>query len=479
MSRTARAMFLFALAGCSVGCSAQDGRIHALLVTGENNHNWQYTSRFHKDTLEATGRFVVDITDTPGSTLGDAKTLAKYQVVILDYNDSHASKRWGQPAEGAFVEAVRNGLGVVAVHSANNAFKGWAEYEQMVALLWREGTGHGKFHQFDVKIVDAQHPIVAGLPASNTTVDELYHKLVNTHNAPYKLLAQAMSTTESGGSGQNEPMALVKEFGKGRVFATPLGHVWVNAQETKPSVSTPFFKTLLVRGAEWAATGKVTLPAEWKETAVQNTLTDEEKSAGWELLFDGKEAKFRGFKKDHIPKKWTIENGMFKINKGDGEGGDVVTLNQYANFEFSLDWKVTDGANSGVMYRCAEEGKNYPWETGPEMQVLDNAKHQDGKEPRTSAGSLYSVKAIDKDVVRPVGEWNHAKVVCRGTRIEHWMNGFKVVDVDLASEDFKKAKDASKWKGSADYASRSSGFIALQDHGDEVFFRNIKVRRLD
>lgn len=473
------AAFILAIAGVAAGCSAQDGRVRALLVTGENNHNWQYTSRYHKDTLEATGRFAVDITDSPASTLGDAKLLSQYQVVILDYNDSHASKRWGQPAESAFVEAVRNGLGVVAVHSANNAFKGWAEYEQMVALLWREGTGHGKFHQFDVKIVDNQHPIVAGLPDTNTTVDELYHKLVNTHNSPYKLLAQAMSSKESGGTGANEPMALVKDFGKGRVFATPLGHVWVNAQETKPAIATPFFKTLLCRGAEWAATGKVTLPAEWKETAPQNLLTDAERSEGWELLFDGKTPKFRGFKKDKLPAKWTVVDGTLTIRGGEGDGGDIVTMDQYANFEFACDWKVTEGANSGIMYRCAEENKNYPWETGPEMQVLDNAKHQDGKSPKTSAGSLYAVKAIDKDVVRPVGEWNHAKVVCRGSRIEHWLNGFKVVEVDLASDEFKKAKADSKWKDSADYGSRASGFIALQDHGDQVAFRNIKVRRLD
>lgn len=477
MTLSPRLPIALVLAAGAVGCSAQDDKIHALIITGENNHNWQYTSRFHKDTLEATGRFRVDITDTPASALGDAKTLAKYQVVVLDYNDIGAPKRWGQPAETAFVSAVRDGLGVVAVHSANNAFKGWTEYEQMLALMWREGAGHGRFHAFDVKLVDQNHPILAGLPASSPTVDELYHKLTNQHNMPYKLLAQAMSAKDTGGTGENEPMALVREFGKGRVFATPLGHVWNNSEDNKPSIASPIFRTLLTRGAEWAATGNVTLPATWKDVAVHNTLSDEEKSGGWTLLFDGKEAKFRGFKKDKLPSKWKVVDGTLTVSK-EGDGGDIVTLEQYANFEFACDWRATEGANSGIMYRC-DEHHDYPWQTGPEMQVLDNQRHQDGKSPLTSAGSLYAVKAIDKDVIRPAGEWNHAKVVCKGSRIEHWMNGFKVVDMDLNSEEFKKAKAASKWKDAADYATLSSGFIALQDHGDEVAFRNIKVRRLD
>ena len=477
MMKIATAACLAAVASMAVGCAAQDGRVRALIVTGENNHNWRYTSRLHKDTLEATGRFAVDITDTPGSALADAKTLAQYQVVVIDYNDFNAPKRWGQPAEAAFVEAVRNGLGVVAIHSANNAFVGWKEYEQMVALLWREGTGHGKFHEFEVTMSETAHPITAGMPAKSKTSDELYHRLVNTHNTPYTLLAQAMSGTSSGGTGQNEPMALVNQFGKGRVFATPLGHVWDKDEASKPSISSPLFRTLLSRGTEWAATGAVTLPTEWKETAAQNQLTAAEKDAGWELLFDGKVAKLRGFKKDKIPAKWTIADGTLSVGTGEGEGGDLVTLDQYTNFEFAVDWKAAPGANSGVMYRCTED-KNYPWETGPEMQILDNNKHQDGKKPETSAGSLYAVRAISHDVTRPAGEWNHAKVVCNGTRIEHWLNGFKVVDMDLSSEEFKKARDAGKWKGSVDYASRATGHVALQDHGDQVWFRNIKVRKL-
>ena len=461
------------------GCAAGDGRIRALVVTGHNNHNWQYTSRMHADTLEATGRFDVDITDTPASMLGDAEKVAQYQVVILDYNDLGAPRRWGQPAETVFIEAVRNGLGIVSVHAANNSFSGWKEYEQMVGLMWREGTGHGRFHEFEVRTVDASHPVFEGLPAASRTTDELYHKLVNSQNVPYRLLATAMSSTESGGTGKDEPMAFTLDFGKGRVFHTPLGHVWTGDEGSKVSVATPIFRALLTRGAEWAATGSVTLPAEWRDVREHNTLTSEEEAAGWQLLFDGKKPpSFRSWKKDSLPSRWKFDDGTLRLTKGEGQGGDICTLEEYGDFEFACEWKVAPGGNSGVMYRATED-KNYPWETGPEMQILDNARHPDGKKPRTSAGSLYDLKECGVDVARPAGEWNSARVVVRGSRIEHYLNGFKVLEIDTASEEYKKRHAESKWPGMPDFNTRSKGRIALQDHGDEVAFRNLKVRRLD
>jgi len=471
-----------ALLSCSTafagGCSADDTRIKTLLVTGHNNHNWQYTSRLHADTLEATGKFKVDITDTPGSTLADPKKVAEYKLIVLDYNDSHQSRRWGQPAEAVFTDAVRSGVGIVSIHSANNAFDGWSDYEKMIGLMWREGTGHGRFHEFGVETVEPGHPIMQGLPPMNPTADELYHNLINVHKSPFKLLARAMSSKESGGTGNQEPMAITLEFGKGRIFHTPLGHVWTNDESSKPSICTPYFRSLLTRGAEWAATGSVTLPASWADTRIHNTLSDQEIAEGWQLLFDGtKPPLMRGFKKDHLPSRWKVQNGTLTLTKGEGEGGDIVTNDQYADFEFAVDWRVEKGGNSGIIYRSTED-KNYPWETGPEMQILDNAHHNDGKKPKTSAGALYDVKECAFDVARPAGEWNSARVVIKGTRVEHWLNGFRVVETDTASEDYKARFKASKFPGMPDYNSRPAGHITLQDHGDVVSFRNIKVRDL-
>lgn len=470
---------ILALSVSLVAAAGAAEPIKALLITGTNNHNWKYTSRMHADTLEATGRFDVDITDTPEVTLADPKGLSGYQVFVLDYNDSGKSKRWGPAAEAAFTKAVADGAGVLAIHSADNAFVGWADYEKMLGLMWRDGTGHGPFHTFDIEWTDTTHPVTKGLPPFKDHPDELYHKLVNSQNAQYKLLAQAMSATDKGGTGKNEPMAFTLEFGKGRIFATPLGHVWEGSDPQKASISDPNFKILIARGAEWAATGAVTLPVEWKDVRTHNTLSDAEKKAGWTLLFDGTtSANWRGFKKDKFPDKgWSIQDGTIMVSAGGG-GGDICSDEEYGDFEFVCDFLVAKGANSGIMYRCSED-HTYPWETGPEFQILDDANHQDGKKPQTRCGTLYDIIANSADVARPAGEWNHARIVIKGTHREHWLNGIKVVDIDTAGDAYAAAHKASKWPGMKNYNTKSKGHICLQDHGDDVAFRNIKVKPLD
>ena len=126
---------------------ANPSPVKALLVSGANNHEWQWTSKEIRSILQESGRFEVDLTEEPAKALADAKALAAYQVIVLDYN----GPRWGEPAEQNFLAAVRGGTGVVVVHAANNAFDGWVEYETLVGLCWRQGTGHGAYHPFDVK----------------------------------------------------------------------------------------------------------------------------------------------------------------------------------------------------------------------------------------------------------------------------------------------------------------------------------------
>lgn len=449
--------------------------IPALLITGRNNHNWPYTSRIHQETLEATGRFRVTITEHPEVDLAKPDALRPYKVVILDYN---ADERWPAPAEAAFSAAVKNGLGVVAIHAADNAFPGWEDYETMLALLWRKPhTGHGNFHAFDVQLTDADHPITNTLSPFNTT-DELYHNLVNPRKAPFHLLAQAMSSKESNGTGKAEPVAFTSTFGQGRIFSTPLGHVWVNADDTKPSVLNDGFRTLLARGAEWAATGSVTLPPTWSDSRAHNTLTDSEKADGWKLLFDGQSpAHWHAWKQSTFPTAgWSVADGTLMFTPGHG-GGDIATNDEFSDFEFSLEWRVGPGGNSGIMYRSTEDHA-YPWETGREFQILDDARHQDGKSPKTRAGTMYAVAPLSSDTARPANHWNHARIVCKGTRIEHWLNHVKVVDIDTASPDYAAAVAASKFKSMPDYGKPTKGRISLQDHGDPVWFRNIKVRAL-
>ncbi len=448
--------------------------IKTLLVTGQNNHNWQFTSRLHAETLQASGRFSVDITDEPAKTLADAAKLAGYQLVVLDYN----GPRWGEAAEKNFAAAVQKGLGVLVIHASNNAFEGWPEYEKMVALCWRKETGHGKFHVFDVDATKERHPVTDGVAPIVQHPDELYHRLANPQKVEFTTLLDAYSDPETGGVGTREPMAIVLQFGKGRIFHTPLGHVWLGAQDQKASICDPQFKTLICRGGEWAATGAVTLPIAWADTRAHNTLTAQESAAGWKLLFDGTVATgLRGFKAKEMPVEgWKSENGTLH-HVANGGGGDLVTRDEYADVEFSVEWKISPKGNSGIMYRVSED-QNTPWLTGPEMQILDDGGHPDKDNPKTRAGTMYGLYACAFDVSRPAGEWNTAMVRIRGSKVEHWLNGWKVVDADLAGDDLKKLIAGSKFKDFPKFAKNAKGRIALQDHGDDVWFRNIKVREL-
>ncbi|MEX1023866.1 MAG: DUF1080 domain-containing protein [Planctomycetota bacterium] len=196
----------------------------------------------------------------------------------------------------------------------------------------------------------------------------------------------------------------------------------------------------------------------------------------WRALFDGTDPSqhWRGFRKDEFPAGWVAEDGCLVMRGG---GGDIVSREEFDDFELSLEWRVTEAGNSGVFFRVDEE-HDYVWQTGPEMQVLDDERHVDGKEPKTSAGSNYALHAPSVAAVRPAGEWNVARLVVEGDRVEHWLNGERIVDYRLWSDEWEALVQASKFAGMPDYGRNLRGHIALQDHGDLVWFRNLKVRRL-
>lgn len=200
---------------------------------------------------------------------------------------------------------------------------------------------------------------------------------------------------------------------------------------------------------------------------------------GWTVLFDGSStAAWRGFKQAEFPKKgWVIEEGALHKVAGGG-GGDIATREQYRDFELELEWKVSEGANSGIMYRSTEDLAT-PWQSGIEYQILDDAKHPDGRDPKTSAASFYALIAGADRKLAPVGSWNQTRIVARGPLIEHWLNGAKVCSADLASEGWAKLVAASKFKGYETFGKAHHGHIVLQDHGDDVWFRSIRVRRLE
>ncbi len=211
--------------------------------------------------------------------------------------------------------------------------------------------------------------------------------------------------------------------------------------------------------------------------AADNELTSEEKAGGWKLLFDGKDvsANFRGYKKDKVPEGWVAEDGAIVRKKG---GGDIITKDQYESFEFSTDWKISPGGNSGIMFKV-QEGKGPSYETGPEAQVQDN---KEGHDPQ-KAGWMYQLYAASVDTTKPAGEWNHFVLKCQKTpkgtyKCEHTMNGTKYVEYEIGSDEWNEKVAKSKFAKMPNFAKAAKGHICLQDHGNEVAYKNVKIREL-
>lgn len=198
----------------------------------------------------------------------------------------------------------------------------------------------------------------------------------------------------------------------------------------------------------------------------------------YEVLFDGENLnQWRGYGGDEIGAGWKIVDDTLMFD-GESGGGDIVTKSAYGNFELVFDWKVAEGANSGVMYRVSL-GDPAPYFSGPEYQILDDDRHADGRKELTSAGSLYAMYVPENKKLNAVGEWNSAKIILKGNHVEHWLNGEKVVDAELHSKDWNERLAASKFKDWEKFGKNEKGHIAFQDHGDQVWYRNILIRELE
>jgi Domain of Unknown Function (DUF1080) len=216
-----------------------------------------------------------------------------------------------------------------------------------------------------------------------------------------------------------------------------------------------------------------TRPAGVEEPTGPNTLTATERSGGWRLLFDGTTtAGWRGFRQSAVPGGWQAVDGALT-----GGGGDLVTVDQFANFELALQWQIAVGGNSGIMFRVSEATEATHL-TGPELQVLDNANHPDGARALSSAGACYGLYAPSQDVARAAGAWNDTRLVVNGTRVEHWLNVFRIVEYDIGSPDWQSRLEVSPYQSVPTYAREARGHIAVQDHGDRVAYRAIKIRVL-
>jgi hypothetical protein len=234
------------------------------------------------------------------------------------------------------------------------------------------------------------------------------------------------------------------------------------------------------------------LPA---SAAEPNTVTPEERAAGWKLLFDGHS--FTGWHLFKVPGSghggWKIEEGALVCPKSNGRpngsGGDLTTDGKFSDFEFSFEWRISAGGNSGVHYLIDESRPPtktplYAGDTGKspvgfEYQILDDEKHPDAKRgPTHMAGALYDMLAAEKKTLKTVGEWNEGRIVVRGKHIEQWLNGGKTAECDLDSPAYREAFTKSKYHVVEGFGTKAPTPLALQDHGEEVAFRSLKIREL-
>jgi hypothetical protein len=230
-----------------------------------------------------------------------------------------------------------------------------------------------------------------------------------------------------------------------------------------------------------------------------NTLTPDEVKSGWHLLWDGKTSEgWRSAASQKFPTHgWGMKDGVLSVHSGNGEeskgGGDIITIKRYADFELDADFKITPGANSGIKIFVQPNISPIDKVTGKktavgsaiglEYQILDDVRHPDaklGKNGDRTLGSLYDLIPAPADKkVAPMGEWNHAHIVSKGKHVEFWLNGGKTVEFDRGSESFRAHVQESKFKDIPDFGEWADGHILLQDHGNEVFFRNLKIRELN
>lgn len=219
-----------------------------------------------------------------------------------------------------------------------------------------------------------------------------------------------------------------------------------------------------------------------------NMLTEDEKKDGWQLLFDGETTKeWTGTKGKGFPEKgWVTEDGILTVLGSTGEdhssGGDIITKNQYSNFELSLEFKIPKGANSGIKYFVVNDFPNQEGNyLGLEYQIIDDENHADAKlgvNGNRTMASLYDLIPAEKTKMKPVGEWNQAKIIVKGNHVEHWLNGSKVLEYERGSGEFRKLVAASKYKNLKGFGEMTAGHILLQGHGDTVHYKNIKIRNL-
>ena len=354
----------------------------------------------------------------------------------------------------AFLEFIRNGGGFVGIHSATDTFYDWPEYG---ALIGGYFDNHPWREEVSVRVEDQTHPATKHLAERFQINDEIYQFKQWSRdrvNVLMSLDTQSVDTTRDSVHRSDNDFALTwsHSYGDGRVFYTALGHEDAVWQDDR-------FQRLIVNGIVWAiGDNRNTSPVRWES-----------------LLGEQVEDTWRGYQHESMPDGWKMVNGDLSRIK---DAGAIITTAQFENFELRFEWKVEHGGNSGVFFGVSEDGA-VAWHSGPEYQLLHNAGHPDGQAAITAAGSNYAVHPPIEDMTNPVGEWNRSRLRVNRGHVEHWMNGMYLLSYDIGDDEWQRRVTDSKFSELPLYGQNRRGHIAIQDHGDPVWFRNMKIRALD
>ncbi len=406
-----------------------------------------------EEILPALGRqhdaFDIDITRDASILTTD--TLNRYDAVVF-YTTGELPMTVDQ--QTAFLEFIRNGGGFVGIHSATDTFYDWPEYG---ALIGGYFDNHPWREEVSVRVEDQTHPATQHLAERFQINDEIYQFKQWSRdrvNVLMSLDTQSVDTTRDSVHRRDNDFALTwsHSYGDGRVFYTALGHEETVWQDDR-------FQRLIVNGIVWAiGDARNTTDTEWK------ALLDEQLVGTW-----------RGYQRESMPDGWQMVDGTLARV---GDAGDIITIDQFENFELRFDWKVEHGGNSGIFFGVGEDGA-VAWHSGPEYQLLHNAGHPDGQAAITAAGSNYAVHPPFEDMTNPVGEWNRSRLRVNRGHVEHWMNGMYLLSYDIGDDEWQRRVTDSKFSELPLYGQNRRGHIAIQDHGDPVWFRNMKIRALD
>ena len=488
----------------------QPGYAEKVLLELGQKHGWKFT--FSKDGSKFSPDYLNQFDAVFFYTTGD-----------LCSEGTDRNPPMSAAGKQALFDYVRSGKGFIGTHAATDTFhtaneskKGPDRYanhgtnaDAYARFIGAEFIIHGAQQVATNVVIDSSFPGFENVGASFAFTEEWYSL---KDFSPDIHVLTVMDTPHMKGAMYERPAypnTWARNEGNGRVFYTAMGHredVWTN----------PTFQQILVGGIKWAlgeikadvtpniqavAPGAYTNPKYGEPkpaAAAQNVLTAQEKADGWKLLWDGKTGKgWRSPKSDTFPSHgWTIQDGVLTVHDNKGEesagGGDIITEKRYANFELTADFKLTPGANSGLKIFVQPDISPVDKVTGKktavgsaigmEFQMLDDALHPDaklGKDGDRRLGSLYDLIPAPADkVTKPIGEWNTARIFSEGKHVTFWLNGQKTVEFERGSEKFRQHVAESKFKNIPDFGEWADGHILLQEHGNEVSFRNVKIREL-